>query len=235
MELANFETNESWVIDHQNAGFTKKKQGIFKPEMVIIPLGLLEKRICWDSIDNKFVPLCKSPDNRIGYPTGVANDALFDLVKHKIPLNNYNYYKLLKTGTLKTIACEECPLSEWSNSTQMCQKKLYIPFISNEFSNNYELLELSRSGIAEVNRHFKWLKLEGHSPYDISIVVKAERVARGNNKYSVPKIKIHSTQVNHNNTDKLIELFAKARSELVTDALPRQGGSASLKPMQMGT
>lgn len=232
MELANFQTNESWVIDHENAGFIKKKQGLFKRELNIIPLGLLEKRICWDFSDGKFAPLCKSPDNRVGYPTGVNNNALFDMVKHKITLNNYN---LLRTGEIKTMACESCPLAEWSNSKQMCQKKLYIPFLSNRFNDNYELLELSRSGIAEVNRHFKWLLLEGHSPYDVSVIIKAERVSRGDNKYSVPKIRIHSTHVHHDNTDKLIQLFAKARAELVADALPRQGGSASLKPMQMGT
>lgn len=229
MELSNFNSYDSshrYSIDHKSLRFKYGNQLLGDTINGII-IGYVQKRIAWptDTSITGMKPLCKSPNNIIGYPTEAGRIMYADVF-----------------GTERVFQCIKCPLNKWSNNGQPCQKKGYIIMTKNKLLNEVFVIELSRSGIPVYKKYAENFSHFAGSYHNIIIRIDGRSKGHsigGVNVYGVPKITLIDMVDKEPGFDKAAKLKVKEVIDaLETESLPSLSSPArggSLVGMQMGT
>lgn len=223
MDMANFQSNESrtFTIDHKTGEIKNNKERF--SSINVVPLGMIQSRVAWPGRDNPpFLPICKSPNNFIGYATNAGLDI----------------------GLPEIQECKTCPLSSWSDGKQSCQRKLYIPFIPWNLSDmQYSIFEVSRSGIAETVKTFQPKIVKGVNRNSFTnrvVMIYAKQIQKNGKLFAIPQYKIlannslESSLSDIDVRDKFYELYSKAKEEIESRALPSSTRGARLVGMPMG-
>ena len=229
MQLDSFKSNSSipwWIVDHKNGGFIDKNNAVRKEKLIdVIPCGVLESRLAWSdgNPDGKVRPLCKSPDGITGYLTDFGMDAdIRDTIKQE---------------------CSECPLHAWVNNKQACQKKLYMPLITDDelLKKNtipqWEMLEISRSGASVVKKFMGNLSIKKNDLSNMILMsISTKDIIKNDNQYSVVQFD-NITELYMRNFElesRFHSVFNEAKLMIEAAGLPRQRPASSIKGMSMG-
>lgn len=219
MELDTFTPGETeypvYSIAHKTGRFEVSDKDWFN-NATIIPLGVFQQRLAWPKEDSglKMVPVCRSPNNMIGFRTNYGEQ---------------------KTDLPEVGKCWECDYKEWNDGKQPCGKIYYIPFLfANELDGPIRVLKMNRSASKPIKDMFS--KMSKRPPYCHTVLASLLAVERNGNRYSVPsfsKIK-YTGEDTFSNRILYTRKFMAVKSEFEKLALPRPPASATLSPMSMG-
>lgn len=236
MELESFTPDKSgteypvWTINHKKSVFTDGTNEFIKAPIVL--LGVFEQRIGWPmekfGDDNKprMIPVCKSPNNIIGYRT---------------------QYGAQVTNLPEIGRCATCVFRDWRDRKQPCGKVFILPFIhvhdmnawhtESEWRSSVHVLRLNRSAKKPVGEVFAKMG-KVNPPYVYSTVLELRGQENDGNRYSVPSFGTlgkHGIVANTATMSSVFkELFTQVRDEFEAAALPAPPRSGTLSPMSMG-
>lgn len=232
MQLDNFEPEKSgsdydiFTINHKTGMLTNGAVQFQRKD--IVALGVFEQRLGWPREDSgvRMVPICKSPNNRIGFRTE---------------------YGAQVTDLPAIGECKTCPMSSWENRKQACGKIYYIPFMelrerNDDFGGHYsdgtvKIFRFNRSAGKEVKAFFSKIG-KSNKPWKFYTTLELRGYDVNGNRYSVPHF---STPIPCDLFDdtvhqsmRLNKLFRTVREDFEKAALPTPPKSGRLTAMSMG-
>lgn len=187
-------------IDHEKGGYVDSlAPELVYPSIEVIPLGLIKQRVLWPAImgdDNgNKKPMCRSVDNKIGYPNTVSTDPL-EAFPWQASAWQQKDFPVDSEGRT-TLPCDNCRLQTWGSHPDgkktWCSQQHAIVLLYAPEGNQPSMLALftaQRSSINVSKGFFATIVRQEQPAYAFTGKWGLTAQTRGKNKYYVPTMVI---------------------------------------------
>jgi hypothetical protein len=189
------------AINHDNGTFKDTLSGAEYPALVVITLGLIKQRVMWHPTlkEGDSVPLCKSTNYKVGYPTTKQPNAA-DNFPWGASGWNPSDFQPDEEGRLN-LPCESCRFKEWKSHPDgkktWCSEQHTIPLLyapldpSDPNSVMMEpgmqaLYTAQRSSLAASKTFFAAIVRQNEPAYSVKARLTLMAQTRGKNTYYTP-------------------------------------------------
>lgn len=179
-------------IDRETGMWTSSMSDEKFPYITAIPLGVNKQRVLWQAnmSDDNVGPMCKSPNNREGYPTLKGKDE--ELFPWGASGFNPGDFPLNADGRA-VVPCTSCRLAQWKSHPDgkkaWCSEQWVIPVLYGANDDEPQitaLLTAQRSSLAPVKLYFGGLIQRRLPAFAKLVKIGLNAQMRGKNKYFVP-------------------------------------------------